>query len=83
VPCALQNFTQPVLMVGMGAYYFFPDMERYYLYYSKSPDKTFIIAAGLVHGLTPCGNCPGGPYNNMSNNLWNYVANWISIRFGF
>jgi hypothetical protein len=82
-PCALQKFSQPVLMVGMGAYYFFPDMERYYLYYSKSPDKTFIIAAGLVHGLTPCGNCPGGPYNNMSTNLWNYVANWISIRFGF
>ena len=82
VPCALQHITTPILMVGMGAYYFFPDMERYYLYYSNSPDKTFIIAAGLVHGLTPCGNCPGGPYTNMSTNMWNYIANWIQTRYG-
>lgn len=82
VPCAIAHFKQPVLMIGMGAYYFFPDMERYYLNYSASPDKTFVIAAGLVHGLTPCGNCPGGPYDNMENNLWNYIASWISARFG-
>jgi hypothetical protein len=82
VPCALASFKQPVLMIGMGAYYFFPDMERYYLNYSASPDKTFLIAAGLVHGLTPCGNCPGGPYTNMENNMWNYIASWISTRFG-
>ena len=46
------------------------------------PRRLRFIAAGLVHGLTPCGNCPGGPYDNMENNMWNYIANWISTRFG-
>jgi len=82
VPCAVGHFSQPILMIGMGAYYFFPDMERYYLNYSASPDKTFLIAAGLVHGLTACGNCPGGPYNNVPTLMWNYIANWIGTRFG-
>ena len=81
VPCALQSIKNPILMIGMGAYYFFPDMERYYLNYSASPDRSFLIAAGLVHGLTPCPNCPGGPYTNMENNLWNYIAKWASDRF--
>jgi hypothetical protein len=82
VPCALQSIKTPILMFGMGAYYFFPDMEQYFLHYSASPDKTFLVADGLVHGLTPCGNCPGGPYTNMENNLWNYIGNWIKVRFG-
>jgi hypothetical protein len=83
VPCALQSIKTPILMIGMGAYYFFPDLERYYLNYSASPDKTFVIADGLVHGLTICTpNCAGGPYTNMQNNLWNYIASWISARFG-
>ena len=82
VPCALQSIKNPILMVGMGAYYFFPDMERYYLNYSASPDKSFVIADGLVHGLTICTpSCTGGPYTNMQNNLWNYIAKWISDRF--
>ena len=83
VPCALQSIKTPILMIGMGAYYFFPDMEKYYLNYSASPDKTFVIADGLVHGLTICTpNCTGGPYTNMQTNLWNYVASWIQARFG-
>jgi hypothetical protein len=81
-PCALQNISVPLLITGMGAYYFFPDGEQYYLKYAASLDKEFIIAAGLVHGITPCGNCPGGPYNNQVTNYWNYVFNWIRVRFG-
>jgi hypothetical protein len=81
-PCALQNISVPLLITGMGAYYFFPDGEQYYLKYAVSLDKEFIIAAGLVHGITPCGNCPGGPYNNQVTNYWNYVFNWIRVRFG-
>lgn len=81
-PCALQNISVPLLITGMGAYYFFPDGEQYYLKYAKSTDKEFIVAAGLVHGITPCGNCPGGPYTNQVTNYWNYVFNWISGRFG-
>ena len=92
-PCALQHISVPLLITAMGAYYFFPDGEKYYLYYAASQDKTFIVADGLVHGITPCvsnssppagatPNCFGGPYNNMSVNYWNYVFNWISTRFG-
>jgi hypothetical protein len=81
-PCALQNISVPLLITRMGAYYFFPDGEQYYLKYAASLDKEFIIAAGLVHGITPCGNCPGGPYNNQVTNYWNYVFNWIRVRFG-
>jgi hypothetical protein len=83
VPCALQKISVPLLITAMGAYYFFPDGEKYYLHYAKSQDKTFIIADGLVHGITVCTpNCLGGPYTNMVTNYWNYVFNWISHRFG-
>jgi pimeloyl-ACP methyl ester carboxylesterase len=92
-PCALQQISVPLLITAMGAYYFFPDGEKYFLYYAKSADKTFVVADGLVHGITPCvsnsgtpagatPNCFGGPYNNMSTNYWNYVFSWISTRFG-
>lgn len=92
-PCALQHISVPLLITTMGAHYFFPDGEKYYLYYAVSHDKTFLIADGLVHGITPCvsntstppapnPNCFGGPYNNMATNYWNYVFNWISTRFG-
>ena len=81
-PCALQHISVPLLITGMGAYYFFPDGEQYYLKYAKSLDKEFIVAAGLVHGITPCGNCPGGPYTNQVTNYWNYVFSWIRTRFG-
>lgn len=81
-PCALQHISVPLLITGMGAYYFFPDGESYFRKYAKSTDKEFIIAAGLVHGITPCGNCPGGPYTNQVTNYWNYVFNWIKQRFG-
>ena len=83
VPCALQKISVPLLITAMGAYYFFPDGEKYYLYYAKSQDKTFVIADGLVHGITVCTpNCLGGPYTNTVTNYWNYVFNWISHRFG-
>jgi hypothetical protein len=81
-PCALQHISVPVLFTGMGAHYFFPDAEAFFRKYSASQDKDFIIAAGLVHGITACGNCPGGPYTNVPTFYWNYVFNWISTRFG-
>jgi pimeloyl-ACP methyl ester carboxylesterase len=81
-PCALQNITVPLLITNMGAHFFFPDGEQFYENYALSKDKEFITFAGLVHGITPCGNCPGGPYNNQVTNYWNYVFNWIQTRFG-
>ena len=81
-PCALQNITVPLLITNMGAHYFFPDGEQFYENYAASKDKDFVTFAGLVHGITPCGNCPGGPYNNQVKNYWDYVFNWIKTRFG-
>jgi pimeloyl-ACP methyl ester carboxylesterase len=82
VPCALQQIKVPLLITAMGAHYFINDSEEYFLNYAKSADKEFITAAGLLHGITPCGNCPGGPYNNQVKNYWDYVTNWIKARFG-
>jgi pimeloyl-ACP methyl ester carboxylesterase len=81
-PCALQNITVPILITAMGAHYFFVDAEEFYENYSISKDKEFVTFAGLVHGITPCGNCPGGPYTNQVTNYWNYLYNWITTRFG-
>jgi hypothetical protein len=81
-PCALQNITVPLLVTSMGAHYFHLDAEQFYENYSASKDKDNVVFAGLVHGITPCNNCPGGPYNNQVTNYWNYLFDWIKTRFG-
>ena len=48
----------------------------------RAQDKENIVFAGLLHGITPCNNCSGGPYNNQVTNYWNYLFNWIKDRFG-
>jgi pimeloyl-ACP methyl ester carboxylesterase len=79
-PCALRVITVPVLITVMGAHYFINDGE-YFLSQAKSADKDFITIEGATHGIGPCGNCPGGPYNNVVPNFYNYVASWINARF--
>ncbi|MGN6733669.1 MAG: alpha/beta hydrolase family protein [Candidatus Binatia bacterium] len=76
-PCNVQQITVPVLFNAMGAYYFIRDNEIHYDLV-KSQDKEFIVIAGLVHGITPCNECPGGPYNNSQKNFYDYVASWIN-----
>ena len=79
-PCALQNITVPILITTMGAHYFIRDGE-YFLEVAKSADKELITIEGATHGIGPCTNCPGGPYNNVVANFYNYVAQWINARF--
>ena len=76
-PCNVQQVSVPVLFNAMGAYYFIRDNEIHYEL-AKSQDKEFIVIAGLVHGITPCNECPGGPYNNSQKNFYDYVASWIN-----
>jgi hypothetical protein len=76
-PCNVQQISVPVLFNAMGAYYFIRDNEIHYDL-AKSQDKEFIVIAGLVHGITPCNECPGGPYNNSQKNFYDYVASWIN-----
>jgi hypothetical protein len=86
-PCALQVISVPILITAMGAYQFITDSEQYYRKFAASQDKDFVVAYGLVHGITPCNpgvNClPNvGPLNNQVKNYWDYVFNWIKTRFG-
>lgn len=76
-PCNVQQTSVPVLFNAMGAYYFIRDNEIHYDL-AKSQDKEFIVIAGLVHGITPCNECPGGPYNNSQKNFYDHVASWIN-----
>jgi pimeloyl-ACP methyl ester carboxylesterase len=80
VPCALRNISSPVLITAMGAHYFVSDSE-YFLEQAKSADKDFITIEGAVHGITPCTDCQGGPYNNSVKNFFDYVAKWTNDRF--
>jgi hypothetical protein len=76
-PCNVQQISVPILFNAMGAYYFIRDNEIHYDL-AKSQDKEFIVIAGLVHGITPCNECPGGPYNNSQKNFYDHVASWIN-----
>jgi hypothetical protein len=60
----------------MGAYYFIRDNEIH-SELVKSLDKEFIVIAGLVHGITPCNACPGGPYNSQKN-FYDHVRDWLN-----
>lgn len=79
-PCNVQHISVPVLFTAMGGYYFIRDNEIHYNL-AKSVDKDFIVAAGLLHGITPCTNCAGGPYTNVPAHYWDYVRDWINARF--
>jgi hypothetical protein len=75
--CNVRQITVPVLFNAMGAYYFIRDNEIHFEE-AKSADKDFVVIAGLVHGITPCNACPGGPYNNSQKNFYDYVADWLN-----
>jgi hypothetical protein len=76
-PCNVQQISVPVLFNAMGAYYFIRDNEIHYEL-AKSLDKEFIVIAGLVHGITPCNACAGGPYNNSQKNFYDHVRDWLN-----
>jgi hypothetical protein len=78
--CNVRQISVPVLFTAMGAYYFIRDNEIHYEN-AKSLDKDFVVIAGLVHALTPCNACPGGPYNNSTKNFYDYIRDWINARF--
>jgi pimeloyl-ACP methyl ester carboxylesterase len=80
VPCALRSIHAPVLIAAMGAHYFVSDSE-YFLEQAASADKDFVTIQGAVHGITPCTDCQGGPYNNSVKNFFDYVAKWTNQRF--
>jgi hypothetical protein len=78
--CNVQSISVPLLITAMGAYYFIRDSEIHYEF-AKSVDKDFVVIAGLLHGITPCTTCAGGPYTNSQKNFFDYVTAWINKRF--
>ncbi len=80
VPCALRTITAPLYIAGMQGHYFVRDSE-YFFDIAKSTDKELIFIEGATHGITPCGRCDGGPYQNSVKNLFDHTADWINARF--
>jgi hypothetical protein len=78
--CNVRQISVPVVFIATGAYYFIRDTEIHYENV-KSLDKDFVVVAGLVHSLTPCNACPGGPYDNSLKNFYDYIRDWINARF--
>jgi pimeloyl-ACP methyl ester carboxylesterase len=80
-PCAAAQIHVPTLVMAMQGHYFIRDGE--FIYESSvSLDKEFLVVEGATHGLGNCTACATyhntGPYNNVSLNLWNYVAAWLN-----
>jgi hypothetical protein len=83
-PCMLQNVTVPLLAAANQASFqnLIQEVEINYLY-ARSADKDFIVVEGATTGVTPCTNCPlpASAYSNVTNNFFNYAAQWINDRF--
>lgn len=81
--CALPQITVPILIMAMGGHYFVRDNEIHYEV-AASGDKDFVVVEGSVHGMRPCEACSkvtGQSYSNVTNNLYDYAANWANQRF--
>jgi hypothetical protein len=83
VPCHAKGISVPVLVTAMGAHYFLRDNEISFEAVG-SADKEYLIIEGATHGLTPCRACETTPgqFGKATENLFNYVRDWINKRFG-
>ena len=80
--CAVQSISVPVLFAAMGAFIFIRDNEIHYEV-AKSADKDYVVIEGANHGFAPCTACEQTPgqYSNSMRNFYNYVRDWINVRF--
>ena len=83
-PCMLQNVTVPLLAAANQASFqnLIQEVEINYLF-GKSADKDFVVIEGATTGITPCIPCEQfpGQYSNTVENFFNYVRDWINVRF--
>ena len=81
-PCALGQITVPLLVSAMGGNTGLRDNE--WLYETAvSRDKDFFVLEGATHNIDPCVECETrkGEYGNSVRNFFNYVRDWINVRF--
>jgi pimeloyl-ACP methyl ester carboxylesterase len=82
----VKGITRPFLLVAHGAHYFLVPDEIIFDN-AKSPDKTFAIVEGAVHGGGECFACEQaqglarGYYGDTAARLYDYVDGWIAKRF--
>jgi hypothetical protein len=83
--CAVKSISVPTLIMGMGGHYFIRDSEEEFEA-SAAADKDLVYIEGATHGFTPCANCMNingaADYSNSVKNLFDYVHNWTSDRYG-
>jgi hypothetical protein len=83
--CAVGSISVPTLVMGMHGYLFIRDSEEEFQA-SAAADKDLVFIEGATHGFTPCANCTNingaAEYSNSVKNLFDYVHNWTSERYG-
>jgi len=81
-PCALGQVGVPLLVSAMGGNTGLRDNE--WLYETAvSRDKDFFVLEGATHNIDPCVECETrkGEYGNSVRNFFNYVRDWMNVRF--
>jgi hypothetical protein len=81
-PCALGQIGVPLLVSAMGGNTGLRDGEWLYET-AASRDKDFFILEGATHNIDPCVECETrkGAYGNSVRNFFNYVRDWMNVRF--
>lgn len=80
--CNAGHIHVPVLFIAAGASDFIADEERMFDR-SPSTDKEYIVVEGALHSGDPCLPCERTPgeFANSRKNQYDYIANWINVRF--
>ena len=81
-PCALGQIGVPLLVSAMGGNTGLRDNEWLYEM-AASRDKDFFVLEGATHNIDPCVECETrrGEYGNSVKNFFNYVRDWMNVRF--
>ncbi len=80
------NATTPILIVANGGHYFLTADEDIYNN-ATTPDKTYVIEEGSVHGGGECTACeaqlglPNGYFGDTQARTYDFMAEWLSARY--
>jgi pimeloyl-ACP methyl ester carboxylesterase len=82
----MKGVRKPLLMIAHGAHYFLTPDEMIFDA-AVSPDKTFVVTEGAVHGGQGCRACaemqglPADYYGDTQARTHDYIDQWLSARF--